>query len=475
MATITKAVVFITGKNPLEGMGGGSNYVRAHARAALQAGFEPHIFCADFRADVVPSDFGVVHCVASPLRPYGAWRVAPETQAERVFAQWLHFLTFSPYMVAAHAPFIAAAVERFLRGRAGPHLIHGFYTWGCVGLTVRRRLRRRGVQAVVVNSVYTTAAHEAQAKVQAKGSRMERLLAQAEALWIKGVVTRYERRAYTQSQRVLLNYDSVQRLFAEKYGAGAAVRRVAYASEAAFLRAAAKEPPAALRDQLATAWVGQAGSLSHEQRRSSSSMPYPPSPTELNLIALQPADAPLIVSVSRHDPRKGLGVLLRALAELRAQGVRFRACLVSGGHLLAAHRRLADELGLGQEVALPGWVPDSFTYLQQADIFVLPSLQEGSGSMALLEALQAGAAIVASNIDGIPEDVIDGDSALLVEPGNVAALSRALGQVINNAALRAQLQRRARAIFAEKFSAAALTEALRQTYAELGFAGNATI
>lgn len=438
---MTQAVVFITGKNPLEGMGGGSSYVRAHARAALQAGFEPHIFCLDFQAGVVRSDFGIVHRVASPVRPYGRLRVVPEAQAERVFAHWLHFLAFSPYMIAAHGPFIAVAVERFLQARAGPHLIHGFYTWGCVGLTVNRRLRQRGVKTVVVNSVYTTAEHEAQAKVQGAASQIECLLTRAELLWIKGILTRYERRAYIQSQLVLLNYDSVHRLFADKYGAGAQVRRLAYASEAAFLRADLKAAPAAL--------------------------PI--------ITALQPAGAPLIVSVSRHDPRKGLDVLLRALAQLRAHGVPFRACLVSGGHLLAAHRRLADELGLSQQVVLTGWVPDPFPYLQQADVFVLPSLQEGSGSIALLEALQAGVAVVASNLDGIPEDVTDGDNALLVAPGDPVALSQALGRVLNDSALRAQLQRRARATFAEKFSATAFTEALRQTYAELGFAGKATI
>jgi glycosyltransferase involved in cell wall biosynthesis len=178
----------------------------------------------------------------------------------------------------------------------------------------------------------------------------------------------------------------------------------------------------------------------------------------------------LIVSVSRHDPRKGMPVLLRALAELRDAGVRFRACLVSGGEYLNADRRLAEQLRLGDQVAMTGWVPDPFHYLRHADVFALPSLQEGSGSLALLEALQAGVAIVASNLDGIPEDVTDGESALLVEPGNVAALSEALRRVVTDTALREQLRRRARATFEARFSATALVSALRNIYAELGFA-----
>jgi glycosyltransferase involved in cell wall biosynthesis len=106
--------------------------------------------------------------------------------------------------------------------------------------------------------------------------------------------------------------------------------------------------------------------------------------------------------------------------------------------------------------------------LRNADIFVLPSLEEGSGSVSMLEAMQAGLAIVASNIDGIPEDVTGGDSALLVEPGNVDQLSQAIESLLNDAELRRRLQRRAREIFVKRFSAESFTNALAVLYAELG-------
>jgi glycosyltransferase involved in cell wall biosynthesis len=102
---------------------------------------------------------------------------------------------------------------------------------------------------------------------------------------------------------------------------------------------------------------------------------------------------------------------------------------------------------------------------------VLPSFRESSGSLALLEALQGGRTIVASRIDGIPEDVTDGESALLVEPGDVAGLSAALGRALVDRELRRRLAQRARAIFAERFSAGAFTGALRDLYGQLGFDG----
>ena len=81
--------------------------------------------------------------------------------------------------------------------------------------------------------------------------------------------------------------------------------------------------------------------------------------------------------------------------------------------------------------------------------------------------MHAGVAIVASGIDGIPEDVTDGDSALLVEPGNVDQLSRALLRLIADVDLRRRLASRARERFAEKFSSGVFVNALRTLYDEM--------
>jgi glycosyltransferase involved in cell wall biosynthesis len=406
-------------------------------RAATGAGFEPHVFCVDQRDDVTEEDFGVVHRVASPFMPRRSLKAALIEQPERFFAQWLAEFVVNPYMAPAHAPWLAAGVEECLSKRTGPHLIHGFYTWGCVGVAVRERLLRKGVETIVVNSFYTTAANEVRAKTRGAADSsglIERATFQAERLWINHVVKRYERRAYVKSRLVLLNYESVQRLLLAEHGAAAETRKLPYTSETAFLR-----------DETII------------------------EPEPEAIAALQPLDAPLVVSVSRHDPRKGIDVLIRALAELRARGVRFRACLVSGGPLFATSRRLVEKLGLADATVLTSWVADPYPYVARADVFALPSLQEGSGSVSLLEALQAGAAVIASNVDGIPEDVTDGDSALLVPPGDVAALSATLERVLIDAELRERLQRRARETFDEKFSPEILVSALRATYTDLGF------
>src|SRR5262249_31536020 len=152
-------------------------------------------------------------------------------------------------------------------------------------------------------------------------------------------------------------------------------------------------------------------------------------------------------------PRKGVAILLQALGRLKRAGVRFRACLVGRGELLHAHRLLAKSLGLDDTTVLTGLVPDPFSYLSCADIYVLPSIRESSGWLSLLEALQAGAAVVASDVDGIPEDVKHGESALLVKPDSVTGLTQALTNLLSNPDLRLRLAGQGRKLFETRFSA----------------------
>ncbi len=420
--SIAKEIVFIVGKNPMEEVGGGhSNYVRAHARAAIKAGMAPQLFCIGRTDGIVEVEYGVIHQLRSRLN------LLPEASSGGARSSSIPW----------SEPALAAGVERFLRNRKGPQLIHGFGLWGSAGVRASLGLRRLGIEAIPIVNAYTSIEHEHRGKllgVNSDHGGSLRFSARAEYQWIKHVIGRYERRAYFGSRVVLINYESVRRLLLDRFGPGMRFRKMPYSPETAFTRS------------------------------SFSAQPDPPG----SITSLEPGDAPLIVSVSRHDPRKGVDVLLRALAELRERRVAFRACLVGSGQLIAAHRRLAERLNLDGMVAIEGFAPDAYAYLRHADIFVLPSLEEGSGSVSLLEALQAGAAVVASNIDGIPEDVTDGDSALLVEPGNALALRMAIERILTDHELRSRLRRRALEVFIEKFSADALTGALSETHAELG-------
>jgi glycosyltransferase involved in cell wall biosynthesis len=406
-------LVFIGGMNPRIASGHRS-YVQAHALAAERAGFAAHIFYAAGVDEVLAVDYGVVHRVRTRLRHH---EVAP-----------------------VHRRAIADAVSDYLAscGGAGPYVVHGFGVWAASAVMACRQLARRGIDAVPVASAYTTIAHERTAQLRRLRPR-DRVVALrylAWYPWLRFVSARVERQGYRDSRLVLVNYESVRALLARECGSSLRVLRMPYAAPSAFQAVAVgaeREIPAAIR-------------------------------------ALEPPDGPLIVVVSRHDPRKGLDVLLRALAILRAREIPFRACLVGRGRLLASHRRLAASLRLSGSVAITGDVADVLDYLRPADVFVLPSLEEGSGSVALLEALQSGVAVVATRCDGIPEDLIDGRDALLVAPGDARALADGLERLLADPARRAALAARAVDVFSERFGAAQFIDALRAAYADLGAA-----
>lgn len=407
------SVIVVAGKDPTLIDGGMESYLRAYGRAARRAGYEPHHFCVSDRSDQEATEFGIVHRARSPFRP------------------------FRGLMVATHERFVVDRVDRFVGQREGPLLIHSFGPWGGVGAAAAQRLRERGIDSVTLVTTFGTYNHETRGKLRglnARSPNMVWLQHRWELLWTQLTVDPSERRGFTSARGVFVNYDSVRNIIRTEFGDGIRFGKIAYCSEAAFLKEGAL--PTAPPDAIA---------------------------------ALEPRDAPLIMCVSRHDPRKGVSVLLQALATLRKRGVPFRACLVGGGLLLDSHRRLAGQLGLTGCTAVVGRVPDSYSYLQHADVFALPSLEEGSGSVSLLEAMQAGVAAVVSRIDGLPEDVTEGESALFVEPGDAPALATGLGRLLLDAELRSQIARGARKRYQERFSADAFAADLRRIYTDLGF------
>ncbi|HEV2740338.1 MAG TPA: glycosyltransferase family 4 protein [Candidatus Elarobacter sp.] len=411
---MTTTVVIVGGTDPFVRVGGHETFVRAHAEAAVRAGFDTHVFYVTAADAPTRTEGWTAHAVRSPVRP------------------------LRTIMACAHAPFLSRAIERFLACTSGPVVLHAFSDWACVAARVTRWLERRGRRVVPVASAYTTLTHEVRSKlasVRAHHGAGARLRALIEYCWVRAVAARAERAGYEAMALVLVNYDSVERLLREEHALTVPIRRVPYAPLTAFADDAGAARPRAL----------------------------PPGA----MPALQPAGAPLIVAVSRQDPRKGIDRLLRALALLHADGVPFRACLVGGGPLLATHRALSARLGLERCTWLPGWVGDAFPYLRAADIFVLPSLEEGSGSVSLLEAMQAGCAIVATRIDGIPEDVTDGVDGLLVAPDDPRALRDALARLLADGALRARLGGAARATFQRRFSAETLVATMRALYGEV--------
>ena len=142
-------------------------------------------------------------------------------------------------------------------------------------------------------------------------------------------------------------------------------------------------------------------------------------------------------AVSRLSPEKGFAYLLRALGLLRDRGIDLEVVLAGDGPSRVELERLTDDLRLRDRVRFLGEVAHSDVpaVLADLDIFTMPSTWEGFGVSAL-EASAMELPVVASNIHGIPDVVIDGETGILVPPTDVEALATAIERLAVNAELR---------------------------------------
>lgn len=152
---------------------------------------------------------------------------------------------------------------------------------------------------------------------------------------------------------------------------------------------------------------------------------------------------PIVASVGRLAPQKNHALLLEAFARI-ADATRARLVLVGDGPLRDQLERRAADLGIRTRVQFTGQVSNPYPYMQQARVFVLPSLKEGF-PLALLEALALGSAVVASSCSHGPVEILEeGRSGVLVPPGDADALGRAIADLLEDDARRESLVSRAR-------------------------------
>jgi glycosyltransferase involved in cell wall biosynthesis len=175
-----------------------------------------------------------------------------------------------------------------------------------------------------------------------------------------------------------------------------------------------------------------------------------------------PAGAPLVLAIGRLIEQKDHATLLAAFAELHAARPDARLAILGWGRLEDETRARAAALGLADAVLLPGRVEPS-AWLARADVFAHTSQWEGFG-IVLLEAMLAGLPVVATRASAIPEIVSDGETGVLVEPGDAAGVARALTSLVDDPARRLALGEAGRRRALSEFSVARMTERTLAVY-----------
>ena len=179
-----------------------------------------------------------------------------------------------------------------------------------------------------------------------------------------------------------------------------------------------------------------------------------------------PQEAKVIGTLGRLHRQKGHRYLLEASRKVVAEFPDAVFLIAGYGPLRGRLEAMARKAGLAEKVRFLGYRRDVPRILAALDIFVLPSLWEGM-SNALLEAMAAAKPVVATKIDGNVEQVLHGETGLLVEPEDADALAEALLELCRDPDKAREMGRRGRERVEKVFPLKRMTDATLALYARL--------
>ncbi|MGY1914277.1 glycosyltransferase family 4 protein [Blastococcus sp. SYSU DS0973] len=182
-------------------------------------------------------------------------------------------------------------------------------------------------------------------------------------------------------------------------------------------------------------------------------------------LGLRP-DHLVVMNVGRLFVQKGQRYLVAAMPELAARFPDLAVVIVGGGYLGDDLARQAADLGVTDFLHLPGHRTDARMLLDAADVFVLPSRQEGM-PLAALEAMDAVLPVVATDVIGTAEVVTSGVTGTLVPPEDPRALAEAVAELLADPALRQRYARAGRRRYLDLFTARRMAQDTLRVYEDV--------
>jgi L-malate glycosyltransferase len=175
------------------------------------------------------------------------------------------------------------------------------------------------------------------------------------------------------------------------------------------------------------------------------------------------ADRPRVLThVSNFRPLKRIEDVVRIFAAVRAE-IPSRLDLVGEGPERARIEDLVASLGLREHVRFLGERGDLIALLQQSDLFLLPSQTESFG-LAALEAMACGVPVVASDVGGVSEVVVDGETGFLAAAGDVASMARHARRLLTDEDLHRRMSLAARHLAETQFRLSPAVDRYEATY-----------
>jgi glycosyltransferase involved in cell wall biosynthesis len=174
----------------------------------------------------------------------------------------------------------------------------------------------------------------------------------------------------------------------------------------------------------------------------------------------------VVGTIGRLSTEKGYGALVEAVHLLRTLGVMAKLVILGEGPERKRLEALIEELGMKREILLPGYLENARRYLPKFNVLVLSSVTEGL-PIVLLEAMEAGIPVVATQVGGIPEALEHGNAGVLVSRSDREPLAEGIRFVHDNPQSAANLAKRAQTVVREKYSMERTASLYQQVYEQL--------
>ncbi|MCC4226124.1 glycosyltransferase family 4 protein [Vibrio campbellii] len=183
----------------------------------------------------------------------------------------------------------------------------------------------------------------------------------------------------------------------------------------------------------------------------------------LNKFLSIPNDSFLVGMTGRLWEQKNPILLLESIADIIKGDGKLHLVYFGDGPYLSKLKILAEQYGIEENIHLPGWVDDVSLYLNNLDVFVLPSLWEGM-PLAILEASSCGVPSIVSDIPGNKSLIANGVNGLVFESGSKSSLHKSLNKMIYDNHLRASMSEASRSMVEEKHDLRSRNAILKAMY-----------
>ena len=180
-----------------------------------------------------------------------------------------------------------------------------------------------------------------------------------------------------------------------------------------------------------------------------------------------PPDCKIIITTSRLTPKNGVDILLKAIARIETNN-KILVLILGDGPQKPILEQMIRKLRLGNKVILLGYIPHHQLpeYLNLADIFCRPSLDEGFG-ISFIEAMACKLPVIGTNICGIVDIIEDGKNGLLATPGSVSSLVEKLDLLLTDDTLREKLAEEGYKTVQKRFTWDTILKKMEKTYENL--------